>query len=218
MTDRPILFGGPMVLALLDGRKTQTRRLATSPFAKCRPGDRLWVRERALVTVVEAMPEIGIRFDADDTSSVVPFPVDRMKQIPIPGKRLSMGCYREASRLTLLVTEVRYQRLQDISEADAFAEGLDRLDQTLRSGVAVPLERPLAGNDGWGSNDHNSYSQHGWDYPRMVYADLWESLHGTSGTGGTNGDHCWEANPGIVALTFTVHRCNIDAMPALVAA
>ena len=51
MTDRPAIFATPMVLALLreaqqpGAGKTQTRRLASSPLAKCRPGDRLYVRE-----------------------------------------------------------------------------------------------------------------------------------------------------------------------------
>ena len=43
--DIPIIFSAPMVRALLDGCKTMTRRLATSPLRKARPGDRLWVRE-----------------------------------------------------------------------------------------------------------------------------------------------------------------------------
>lgn len=159
MTDRPIIFAGPMVLALLDRRKTQTRRLASSPLAKCQPGDRLWVRERTMVQVVEAMPEIGIRYDADGTDRIVAFPADRMKQIPVPGKRLSMGCYREASRLTLVVTDVRLQRLHQISPDDAYDEGAPE-----RSGFP-------------------DFHQHGQQTYVHWYRNLWDELHGLGAWG-----------------------------------
>jgi hypothetical protein len=74
---------------------------------------------------------------------------------------------RWASRLTLEVTDVRVQQLQDISEQDAIAEGVD-------------------------SRNH--------------FMILWDEIHGMVGP------KAWGANPWIYALTFTVHKQNIDAM------
>ena len=97
---------------------------------------------------------------------------------------------RWASRLTLTVTEVRVQRLQDISEADAWAEGCKpgTLDD---NGDPFPAEEPHP-KGGW----------IGWDNARDWYADLWESLHGPD---------AWATNPWVVAVSFTVQHGNIDA-------
>lgn len=81
---------------------------------------------------------------------------------------------RWASRLTLIVTDVRVQRLQDISRGDAMGEG-------------CPFQNMADGDD-----------------PREWFRALWNSLHGPD---------AWDANPWVCALTFTVHRCNIDQMP-----
>lgn len=49
MKDRPILFSTPMVRAILDGKKTMTRRIYKPRFDLWRVGDRLWVKETCLV-------------------------------------------------------------------------------------------------------------------------------------------------------------------------
>jgi len=87
---------------------------------------------------------------------------------------------RWASRLTLTVTDVRVQRLQDITEDDAQAEGLVQAYE----GWATDTQGRC-----WGPTARDSFVQ------------LFDSLHGT---------HAWGKNPWVVALTFDVHRGNID--------
>ena len=92
---------------------------------------------------------------------------------------------RWASRLTLLVTEVRVQRLQGISEEDAIAEGIE-------------LYR-LMGAQGW-VNYHDKPGDARRRYladPRRSFRSLWESLHGPGS---------WEANPWVAAISFEVAR------------
>jgi hypothetical protein len=184
VTDRPILFSAPMVRALLDGRKTQTRRVlkpqllfdaadvcigqALAP--KFDPGDRLWVREKLSYNWQAAAWDY-----AADGSWVkacrLPDPSpERYRQ----GVLASMFMPRWASRLTLLVTDVRVQRLQDISERDALAEG-----------VALA---GLAGVE-----------------PVGAFALLWMSI---------NGPDAWAENPWVAAISFDVVRANIDQVPA----
>ena len=164
MRERPILFSAPMVQAILDGRKTQTRRIVKpavdayvnelhgselakrapyeiepedgfhpsigfgfsddrsgiwrSPYG--RPGDQLWVRETWAATCAldedkptDLSPDHDYWYRADDPSD------DRIGRW-----RPSIHMPRWASRIDLLVTGVRVQKLQDISEEDAKAEGL----------------------------------------------------------------------------------------------
>jgi hypothetical protein len=93
---------------------------------------------------------------------------------------------RCASRITLTVTDVRVQRVQDISEEDAKAEGAMFHDG-----------RPTC-HHGW----RHDYSDV-WPTARHSFCALWNSLHGPE---------AWDANPWVYALTFTVHHDNIDAM------
>lgn len=160
MKERPILFSAPMVRAILEGRKTQTRRevkltdLKRNPdndpwyrnrvwswrvksgmwtdqtveglLAKCpygQPRDRLWVRESARVQWVKSgLREAGIKYIADGAETVVPYP-SRLAPAPV-GKLLANGTYREASRILLENATIRPERLNDISEEDAKAEGI----------------------------------------------------------------------------------------------
>ena len=139
--ERPVLFSAPMVRALLAGTKTQTRRvvkprkdrdmgceLACCELAGeandgeyrnayCAPGDRLWVRE-AWRILGESPDDTLDMFDRDD----VQYRADD-DQSYIDKYRPSIHMPRRFSRITLEVTGVRVERLQDISVEDCRAEG-----------------------------------------------------------------------------------------------
>jgi hypothetical protein len=150
---RPILFSAPMIRALLAGTKTQTRRVVKfkpwhqieqrddgshwpwmhdsdhdrdywlpSPYGQ--PGDRLWVREAfRLCAEADATPPRDT-----DAAYRVWYEADAPHQ-PGAGKlRTGMFMPRWASRITLQIAGVRVERLQDISEADAIAEGAPSAD------------------------------------------------------------------------------------------
>ena len=121
-------------------------------------GDRLWVREAFIGPYAYEVNEYPPR---DWGNKAIWFPADG----PVPEKhagqfwhraRPSIHMPRWASRLTLTVTDVRVQRLQDISAADAMAEGCDAV-------LALTIKRPNGAHPG---------------NPRECYCDLWNSLHG----------------------------------------
>lgn len=170
MTDRPIIFSAPLILAFLAGAKTQIRRvLRDAPGADwhCDPspnglrwvadggapsrdvrlpwrvGDRLWVREawRTFVSLDAMKPAdlwprdgkgAGVAYEAGGGMSISADGESRFDLSPEPradanafGKlRSPIYMPRWASRITLTVTEVRVQKVRDISSADAEAEGL----------------------------------------------------------------------------------------------
>jgi len=185
--ERPILFNGAMVRALLDGSKTQTRRAVkpqpspssteafqcadgiwrfSHPTARCpvsheaddvrcpygQPGDRLWVREAW--TTHACFDEIRPR---DLTTRSLHYQADG--QIKTGKNRPSIHMPRWASRITLEITGVRVERLQDISETDALAEGIDQ-------DTCVPV---------------------------AMYRDLWEQINGFSS---------WDKNPWVWVVEF----------------
>lgn len=193
MTDRPILFSGPMVRALLDSRKTQTRRVLkpqprTAPIRQIdgqwtdgvqigdvQPltvpnavGDRLWVRETHGVEV---------RLDRPKGQKVKYRATNGLALPPDSGWKPSIHMPRWASRLTLVVTEVRVERLQDISEDDAKSEGVGSIESHMPGAESVTHIQS--------------------------FQNLWDGLNAQRGFG-------WDANPWVAAYTFTVHHQNID--------
>lgn len=167
MMERPILFSAPMVRALLDGTKTQTRRVAKpkrsiEPMTdECRygqPGDRLWVRE-----AWREWSDAAWHYAADGL--VLPKQRDRdlaaflAQRAPLTWEsyrwRPSIHMPRAASRITLEVTDVRVERLHKISRGDAMAEGCPFAN--LQDGESPVrwyeyLWRAINGPDSWDAN------------------------------------------------------------------
>lgn len=209
MRERPILFSGPMVCAVQVGQKTQTRRIMKpqpsagvrrSPFVasgledghgrelRCpygRPGDRLWVRESHYLTddgddeyVVYATDQEAVKAHFTQLDAL---PADFPEEIKTRHRRLrpSIHMPRWASRITLEVTTVRVQQLQEISEADATEEGVTIEDHHKRgycSGESLP-PAVRAFRDLWESiNGDGSWAANPWvwvvEFRRLSGADL----------------------------------------------
>ncbi len=108
----------------------ETRLLGRCPFGV--PGDSLWVREKQRVIAIEhgrditdeGTCHIRVRYEADGSDSGWIHYPDRLEWMPVVDKCLPYGGYRESSRLDLKTTDVRVERVQDISEEGAVAEGI----------------------------------------------------------------------------------------------
>ena len=185
MKESPILFSAPMVRAILDGRKTQTRRVAklnSSGRAACpygKPGDRLWVRETTIISPKNWNDDPDFnRIDNECCKRIVQYLATDpntegaddygLKKTP------SIFMPRWASRILLEITGVRVERLQDISECDAKAEG---------SYVCDYFGRRLLDQ----SSNQGCYE---WGY-----RSIWESL---------NGPGSWDLNPFVWVVEFKV--------------
>lgn len=183
----PILFSTPMVQAILDGRKTMTRRVikpqpdedglakflptrqwhdTDARVYKCpygKPGDILWVRETFanLNADFPTNPKCYV-YKADDLQGNSYGPVTWKPSIHIP---------KEACRLFLKVTDVRVERLQEISEDDAKAEGIEKM-----------------------SGYYRDYLNRGGNLPPYAsFQSLWQSI---------NGPESWDANPWVWVIQF----------------
>lgn len=234
MKERPILFSGPMVLAILGGKKTVTRRVIkhqpdvpVTDAIPCRdyphgpatidwywrprlghlnrvpshgwdfkcpygqPGDRLWVRETTYAWgrwetrfsakkgrdewhFVDMTLECGkqYRYPASMMGANAPRP--RSETSPMWWKRPAIHGPRVASRILLEITDVRVERLKDISEEQSRAEGV--------KGEPCDHARQSCGDIGcWG------------DTAKGAFGFLWESL---------NGEGSWAANPWVWVVEF----------------
>lgn len=196
----PILFSGPMVRALLAGTKMQTRRLAYHPtkrnvfgapwpsswlklYDRWQAGERdvvIWVRETwtHLYDLNEMDKPVGEPklYYAADRPQMMQYDADAEETVEVRW-RPSIHMPRRASRLTLVVTDMRVQRLQDIGEADAEAEGCtwdsaDGLPVWYVSGARLPHHKTA----------------------RECFACLWDSINAARAP--------WSSNPEVVAVSF----------------
>ena len=206
MKERPILFNAQMVRAILDGRKTQTRRVMkpqpdsthdgepywfiggyrawrftgttailrigsfnpiSSPYGKT--GDRLWVRETFAHQPAEYEWSVSTSVPArpDETWYRADFANGESFNATATWKP-SIHMPRSLSRITLEITGVRVERLQEISIQDAMAEGVAETAPRLKD-----LEPCME----W----------------RYAYEDLWKVI---------NGPGSWDANPWVWVIAF----------------
>ncbi|MBY4692781.1 hypothetical protein K6W21_01590 [Burkholderia latens] len=224
MIERPILFSGSMVRAILEGRKTQTRRVVKLPHTNSlgeweptmiggehggrtaggetvplqgglwhtrtgdclmsphgEPGDRLWVRETWSTDFARHYPCDGVWYAADNDRSNDIEVRDGVRGIFSPESnahvpfrwRPSIHMPRALSRITLEITGVRIERLQEISESDARAEGVTIEDHHMRGYCAGAYLPPSI----------------------RAFHDLWDSLNSPRG-------HGWGVNPWVWVVEF----------------
>jgi hypothetical protein len=258
MKERPILFSGPMVNAILENRKTQTRRVVNidhvalfrSPSiqffqqrvedwvpdgelwdavdglcdvlgrVRCpygQPGDRLWVRE-TWKPYTEETGDCGIRYRADgafinhenswqgaDRWLAVRRPEEQYPQMKPPKWRPSIHMPRWASRITLEITDVRVERLQEISEADARAEGIRFADH---GKLCWHKGGPPGDVGDCPAPDHTHQQRPGYYWKdggatnsgeclhtaRSAFGNLWDSINAKK--------HPWESNPWVWVIEF----------------
>lgn len=186
--ERPILFSAPMVRAILEGRKTQTRRVVklnqagraqhsglqwhpedpevwrACPYGV--PGDLLWVRETWALNPIRDFGVTKPRSPVDCVYRAGYATTPSIQWTP------SIHMPRAASRITLKVTDVRVERLQEISNDDCEAEGIK--------------QRWTCINPGTGSYAHDNDV-------RDDYRKLWTDI---------NGKDSWAANPWVWVVSF----------------
>lgn len=205
--ERSILFKGEMVRALLEGRKTQTRRIMKpqpvkngafwewagagwsldhgpvpvvpghSMAARCpygQVGERLWVQETYgyKIRSVGGTPHEQVTYRATDPDAARCYDCNGKEQPLIWCPKEKMP--RSVSRITLEITGVRVERLQDISEADAKAEGAE----------------PMRG--GYWRHYKPGWTQHTLS-ARGSFATLWELI---------SGSESWDTNPWVWVIEF----------------
>lgn len=162
-------------------------------WCRIQPGDRLYIREAwHAARGLDSTPPRDIPRDADIEHAAT---ARSYAEIGLKGKlRPGMHMPRWASRLTLTVTDVRVQRLQEISEADAIAEGLERnLDGDADDRGCCIVTEQYRGADflPWLRD------------PIEAFSDLWDQINVSRGYG-------WDANPWVAAYTFRPVLGNID--------
>lgn len=208
--ERPILFSPTMVRAVLTGTKTQTRRLmkpqptpvAYPERARCpygQAGHRLWARETFYIddlsyrtgplpsTKPDALDMANVYYRADG-DCCAQISECQCASVGKPKWKPAIHMPRWASRLTLEVTSVRIERVQQITDADALAEGVQG------PGPGVVLPGPFDAGRG-GQLGYSVCGLGTFPTARMAFAWLWDSIHAKV-------EHPWTRNEWVWRLAF----------------
>lgn len=197
---KPILFSTPMVQAILRGEKTQTRRIIKSNeisekinLARCKykVGDILWVRETFTILEPEHCEGMSERFyyKADHHEMNEDWRLECIRKgYPYKWKP-SLFMPRSASRIFLKIKSIRVERLNNISESDAIAEGIERWIETRM--VSKPTHYKVYFQN-CKPEDLMSYTSD----PIDSYETLWQKI---------NGEKSWAENPFVWVYEF--ERC-----------
>lgn len=173
--------------------------LKLCPFGQ--PGDLLYVREawRPAVSDVACTNEYradGAHIKIDDTEIDASIwlsyrkPEEQYPDMAPPKWRPSIHMPRWASRLTLEITDVRVERLQEISEEDARAEGIQS-----KPGIVVIDGKQTPSPVYFAGELYPEIS------PSVAFRSLWQSIYSN-----------WSDNPWVWVAEFKVHHCNVDAL------
>ena len=230
MKERPIIMGAESVRAILEGRKTQTRRvikpqpkfigapnvpfktddanpkgIINCPYGNV--GDRLWVRETVFFETFHQQSDEELERDGFNPNiGVWVYRADNHDYPTITANWTSpMFMPREASRITLEITDIRVDRLQDITEDDALAEGIisnEEYEARASEGNLFPCPSCK------GYQVHEAF---GYDYgitevdcnccdtQKKRYRIVWDSLNAKRG-------YPWESNPWVWVVSFKVGK------------
>ena len=133
MKERPILFSAPMVRAILDGKKTMTRRIYKPRFDSWKVGDRLWVKETYLIAHDDAIntKTIYVATDPDLMGIGFNYSVKCSSKTQLPLWKPSIFMPHRFSRILLEITDIKREALRDISEDDAKREGFHSIQDFL---------------------------------------------------------------------------------------
>lgn len=167
-------------------------------------GDRLWVQEEFYLTDDGENESVVYTAHEDDVTEHIGTIAGIKHQLQLsdewakshlevhPPKKMP----RWASRLTLEVTDVRIERLQDISEKDAKAEGCRDVEFYPDDGYPLCVGHTFYEGERVGL----------WNTRKKAFQDLWDGIYGK------RAGCAWGDNPWVVAYTFKPFLCNIDQM------
>jgi len=203
MAEHPILFSTEMVKVILKGNKTQTRRIFKDttehhspynpaylerwkndsgwenicPYGKI--GDTLWVRETFAYRI-----DVDIDKEREKAKHYLMYkanggsPYNHMNWHSYTNWKPSIHMPRWASRINLKITDIRIQKLQDVSENDAFEEGMNKQIATYL-GISTP----------------ESQEEFNFTACRRVFHALWDYINAKRG-------YSWESNPWVWCISF----------------